>query len=98
MWRRLSMLWVLAKGDARTLWHALRHPGAPAWLKLGTALLVVYLVSPVDVIPDAVPLLGVVDDLVLIPAAIRWMLQRLPPQVLAEARHRAGASARPRHP
>lgn len=93
MWKRLSMLWLLVKGDARQLWFALKHPEAPAWLKLGTLLLVVYLVSPLDLIPDALPLLGVVDDLVLIPAVIRWMLKRLPAEVRAEASRRASPRA-----
>ena len=61
-WKRISALWLLVKGDARRLWFALRHPDAPGWLKLGTGLLLLYLVSPVDLIPDALPLLGVVDD------------------------------------
>lgn len=78
MWKRLALLWLLIKGDARRLWHALRHPLAPAWLKWGTALIVLYLVSPLDLIPDAIPFLGVVDDLIVVPAAIRWMLNRLP--------------------
>lgn len=85
MWKRLSMLWVLVKGDARRLWFALRHPDAPAWLKVGTALIFLYLVSPVDLIPEALPLVGVIDDLVLVPAAVRWMLGRLPAQVRAAA-------------
>jgi uncharacterized membrane protein YkvA (DUF1232 family) len=90
MWKRISTLWLLVKGDARRLYFALRHPDAPGWLKFGTALLLLYLVSPVDFIPDAVPLLGVVDDLVLIPSAIRWMLGRLPAHVRAHADRRAG--------
>ncbi len=81
MFKRLSMLWMLVRGDARRLWWALRHPDAPGWLKLGTVGLVVYLVSPVDLIPDMMPLLGVVDDIVIIPAAIRWMLSRLPASI-----------------
>lgn len=81
MFKRLSMLWVLVKGDLKHLWFALRHPQSPAWLKVGTALLVLYLVSPVDLLPDAIPFLGVVDDLVLIPAVIRFMLKRLPAQL-----------------
>jgi len=85
MWKRWSALWLLVRTDARTLWFALCHPQAPAWLKGGTALLLLYLVSPIDLIPDAIPLLGVVDDLVLIPAAVRLMLKYLPPQILAEA-------------
>jgi uncharacterized membrane protein YkvA (DUF1232 family) len=98
MWKRLSMLWVLVKGDARRLWFALRHPDAPAWLKAGTALVLLYLVSPIDLIPETLPLIGVVDDLVLLPAAIRWMLGRLPAHIRQAAdAHVDGASHRPRH-
>jgi len=89
MWKRVVVLWRVVRGDARRLWFALRHPGAPAWLKLGTALLVLYLLSPVDLIPDAIPLLGVVDDLVLVPLAIRWLLGRLPEHIRADAERRA---------
>ena len=78
MLKRLSVLWVAVRGDARRLWVALRHPEAPLWLKLGSAGLVLYLISPVDLLPDVIPVLGMVDDLVLIPLAMRWMLGRLP--------------------
>ncbi len=88
MFKRLSMLWLLVKGDLRRLWFALRHPQAPRWLKLGTALLVLYLISPVDLLPDAIPFIGVVDDLVIIPAVIRWMLNRLPPELRQAADQR----------
>jgi len=83
-WKRLSVLWSVVKGDARQLWRALRHPQSPGWLKLGTAGLMLYLISPVDLIPDVVPLLGVIDDMVILPLALRWMLGRLPAQVRAD--------------
>lgn len=79
MLKRLTVIWAVLRGDARQLWFALRHPAAPGWLKLGTALLALYVLSPIDLIPDVLPLVGVVDDLVLVPLAIRWMLRRLPP-------------------
>ena len=88
--KRLVMLWRLVRGDARRLWFALRHPAAPTWLKVGTALIVVYVLSPIDLIPDAIPLLGVVDDLVLVPLAMRWLLARLPQEIRADAARRAG--------
>lgn len=78
MWKRTVLLWRIVRGDARRLWLALRHPAAPAWLKVGTALLALYVISPVDLIPDVIPFLGVVDDLVLVPFAIRFLLSRLP--------------------
>ena len=81
MWKRLSLLWTLVRGDARQLWFALRHPAAPGWLKLGTVLIGLYVLSPIDLIPDALPFVGAVDDLVLVPLAIRWLLKRLPPEI-----------------
>jgi uncharacterized membrane protein YkvA (DUF1232 family) len=90
MLKRLSVIWTIARGDAKILWHALRHPQAPAWLKLGVGGLVIYLLSPVDLIPEFVPLLGVVDDVVLIPLVVGFLLRKLPTQVRADARKRAG--------
>jgi uncharacterized membrane protein YkvA (DUF1232 family) len=81
MIKRLALLWSLVRGDARQLWTALRHPQAPGWLKAGTAMIVLYVVSPIDLIPDVLPLLGIADDLVLVPLAIRFLLKRLPPQI-----------------
>jgi uncharacterized membrane protein YkvA (DUF1232 family) len=91
MWKRLSLLWTLLRGDARQLWFALRHPAAPGWLKLGTALIALYVISPIDLLPDVLPIVGMVDDLVLVPLAIRWLLKRLPPNIAqATATRRAG--------
>ncbi|MES2940591.1 MAG: YkvA family protein [Pseudomonadota bacterium] len=84
MWKRLTLLWTVVRGDARQLWFAVRHPAAPGWLKAAAALIVLYVVSPVDFIPDFIPFLGVMDDIVLVPLAIRWLLNRLPPD-LAQA-------------
>lgn len=90
MFKRVALLWTVVRGDARQLWFALGHPRAPGWLKLGAALIALYLVSPVDVIPDVLPVIGVVDDLVLIPLAIRWLLKRLPPEIAQAAALRKG--------
>ncbi len=84
MFKRLAILWTVVRGDAQALWRALRHPMAPGWLKWGTAGVLLYLLSPVDLIPDIVPFLGVVDDIVLVPLAIRFMLKKLPAALRAE--------------
>ena len=81
MWKRWLLLWRVIRGDARHLYHALRHPRAPLWLKLGTAGIVLYVISPIDLIPDFIPVVGVIDDLVLVPLAIRFLLNRLPPEM-----------------
>jgi len=91
MLKRLTLLWTVLRGDARLLWFALRHPDAPGWLKWGTALIALYLFSPIDLIPDVLPVIGMVDDLVLVPLAIRWLLKRLPPEIVqAATRRRTG--------
>ena len=83
MFKRLTLLWTVLRGDARQLWAALRHPAAPRWLKLGAALIVLYVLSPIDLVPDFLPGIGLVDDIVLVPLAIRWLLRRLPPGIAA---------------
>lgn len=90
MWKRLSLLWVVVKGDARVLWHALKHPQSPRWVKFAVAGVALYLLSPVDVIPDVLPFFGVVDDIVLIPLALRWILKKLPPAIRESAERAAG--------
>ena len=81
MWKRAAVLWSVVRGDARLLWLALKHPLSPGWLKPAVALMVLYVLSPVDLIPDVIPLLGLVDDVVLLPLAIRFVLKRLPLRV-----------------
>lgn len=78
MLKRLALLWTLVRGDAQRLWRALRHPQAPLWLKLGTVGLVIYVISPIDLIPDLIPFLGIADDLVLVPLGVRFLLSKLP--------------------
>ena len=84
MFKRFALLWSLVKGDARLLWRALRHPQSPGWLKLGVAGLVLYVLSPIDLIPDVIPIVGVLDDVVLVPLVIGWLLRRLPASLRAD--------------
>ena len=95
MWKRLSVRWVVVKGDVRRLGFALGHPQAPGWLKGGAAALVLYLVSPIDLIPDVLPVIGVLDDLVIVPLVLRWLLARLPAEIRAYADQRAGGATAP---
>ena len=97
MWKRLSVLWLAVRGDAKRLWYALGHPEAPVWLKAGAAAIVLYLLSPINLVPDMIPILGVVDDLVIVPMALRWLLSRLPTHVREHAEARA-SGAKPQSP
>jgi uncharacterized membrane protein YkvA (DUF1232 family) len=88
MFKRLTLLWTVLRGDVRTLWAALRHPAAPRWLKIGAAMIVLYVLSPIDLVPDFIPGIGFIDDVVLVPLAIRWLLKRLPPELAAAVARR----------
>jgi uncharacterized membrane protein YkvA (DUF1232 family) len=54
---------------------------SPGWLKWGVAGVVLYLLSPIDLIPDFIPVIGVMDDIILVPLAIRWLLGKLPQRI-----------------
>ncbi|SOZ49244.1 conserved hypothetical protein, DUF1232 [Cupriavidus taiwanensis] len=92
MLKRFSALWTLVRRDGRLFWYALRHPDAPAWLKPAAIGLLFYVISPIDLVPDVVAGLGLVDDVVLIPLAVHLILKRLPPHILRQAQARATAT------
>jgi uncharacterized membrane protein YkvA (DUF1232 family) len=77
------------KRDAMTLWFARRHPRTPWAAKAVAAFVVAYALSPIDLIPDFIPVLGYVDDVLLLPALIWLALRLLPDDVLADARAEA---------
>ena len=77
--------------EAHTVWLAARDPRTPLLAKLVGLLVAAYALSPVDLVPDFIPVLGLLDDALLIPAGV-WLFARLvPPALLAE--HRATAQA-----
>jgi uncharacterized membrane protein YkvA (DUF1232 family) len=88
--RRETYALFLAYRDPRVPWHA----------KVFAAAVVAYAFSPLDLIPDFVPVLGYVDDLVLVPLGIALALKMIPAEVMAESRARAHetlAQDRPRN-
>ena len=79
------------KAQLLTLWFCRSHPGTPWYAKALAALVVAYAFSPIDLIPDFIPVLGYLDDLILVPLGIYFTLRLIPPQVVLEARQRADA-------
>jgi len=77
------------KAEAYALYLAARHPGTPWYTKLFIAAVAAYAFSPIDLIPDFVPVLGYLDDLVLVPLGIALAIKMVPPSVLMECRMRA---------
>jgi uncharacterized membrane protein YkvA (DUF1232 family) len=77
------------KRDGVTLWFAGKHPGAPWHAKALGLFVVAYALSPIDLIPDFIPVLGYVDDALLLPALIWLAVRLLPREVLAQCRAQA---------
>ncbi|MBC3787772.1 YkvA family protein [Spirosoma utsteinense] len=79
------------KAEAFTLYYAYRDPRTPWPAKALIALTLGYLFSPIDLIPDFIPVLGLLDDLLLVPLLIRLSLRLIPAVVIAESRLKAQA-------
>ena len=77
------------KRDAVTLWFACRDPATPWLPKALCWFTVAYALSPIDLIPDFIPVLGYLDDVLLLPALIWLAVRMLPPEVIARSRERA---------
>jgi uncharacterized membrane protein YkvA (DUF1232 family) len=76
---RLLRLWRLSGRDLRLLWFAMKHPRRPLWLLPAAIAMGVYAIEPFNF---AIPVLGLVDDLVVLPLALHALLKLLPPEIL----------------
>ena len=79
------------KRDVVAIAFAIRDPRVPWYAKAVGACVVAYALSPIDLIPDFVPVLGYLDDLVLVPLGLLLVLRLIPADILAE--HRVAAAA-----
>ena len=77
------------KRETYAMYLVARHPQTPWYVKLFVAGVVAYAFSPIDLIPDFIPVLGYLDDLILIPLGIAMAIRLTPPEILAECRAKA---------
>lgn len=80
------------KRESLALYYAARDPRTPWYAKLLAGAVVAYALSPIDLIPDFIPVLGYLDELLLLPLGIWLALRLVPAAVLADARRRAEAT------
>jgi uncharacterized membrane protein YkvA (DUF1232 family) len=80
------------KKDVFAVYLAAKDPRTPWYAKGLVLLIVAYALSPIDLIPDFVPVLGYLDDLIIVPGGIWLAIRLIPPEVLAESRNRADGS------
>ncbi len=81
--------------NLHALWFAARHPGVPILAKLVIGLVVAYALSPIDLVPDFIPVLGWLDDLVLVPLGLWLAIRLIPAGIWRECQARAHPQ---RHP
>lgn len=77
---------------------ACKDPRVPWYARVLAACVVGYAFSPIDLIPDFIPILGYVDDLILLPLGIALVIKMIPPTVMAECREKARVADRQRRP
>jgi uncharacterized membrane protein YkvA (DUF1232 family) len=79
------------KAQLVTLWFCRSHPETPLIAKISAALVLAYAFSPIDLIPDFIPVIGYLDDLIIVPAGIYLTLRLIPEPVKAQSRLKAEA-------
>jgi uncharacterized membrane protein YkvA (DUF1232 family) len=84
------------KRDLVAVYHAARDPRTPRLAKVLGLAVVAYALSPIDLIPDVIPVLGLLDDVILVPLGLILVMRLIPSAVLAE--HRANAARDERLP
>jgi uncharacterized membrane protein YkvA (DUF1232 family) len=80
------------KQEQLAIYIACKDPRVPWYARVFAGFVVAYALSPIDLIPDVIPILGYLDDLILVPLGIILVLKMIPPAVLAECREKAEAA------
>jgi uncharacterized membrane protein YkvA (DUF1232 family) len=84
-------IWARAlKRDAYAIYLAARSPNTPWYVKVLATVVAAYAFSPIDLIPDFIPVVGYLDDLILVPLGIWLVVSLIPEQAMAEYRAKAG--------
>lgn len=83
------------KLDVHAVYLAARDPRVPWYAKAIAVCVAVYALSPIDLIPDFIPVLGYLDDVIIVPLGILLVFKLVPPEIMAEHRAAASAASRP---
>jgi len=95
-WIERAKQWArLIKRDVVALWIAAQDRRTPVLAKLVAGAVAAYALSPIDLIPDFIPILGYLDDLVIVPLGILLAVRLVPPSLMQEFRDQASARERP---
>ncbi len=96
--RSLRQLAQHLKRDTYAVYLASKDPRVPWYAKALAIAIVAYAFSPIDLIPDFIPIIGYLDDLLIVPTGIWILIKLIPPQVFSECRQKAQAIINQKHP
>ena len=82
------------KRDVHAVWLAARDPRTPLLAKVLALIVAAYAVSPIDLIPDFIPIIGYLDDLIIMPLGIMLVVRLIPAEVMCEHRESAAQASR----
>ncbi|WP_396216188.1 YkvA family protein [Exiguobacterium sp.] len=88
MLERMKRIARRMKQQLSVLSYAIEHPRLPRHIKWGIIALIAYTVSPIDLIPDFLPVIGLLDDLLLVPLGIYFIIRSIPKEILTQAQRR----------
>ena len=91
MWESLKQWGRRIKRDVVAVYFAARDPATPCLVRVLALTVAAYALSPIDLIPDFIPVLGYLDDLLIVPLGLIAVIRLLPPEVLTASRAKAGA-------
>lgn len=80
------------KQETYAIYLACKHPRVPWYARILASCVVAYAFSPIDLIPDFIPVLGYLDDIIIVPVGIWLVLKMIPPAVLVECRQKAAVT------
>jgi len=80
------------KNETYAIYIACKDPRVPWYARVFAGFVVAYAFSPIDLIPDVIPIWGYLDDLILVPLGIMLVIKMIPPDVLAQCREKAEAA------
>jgi uncharacterized membrane protein YkvA (DUF1232 family) len=95
MYRELKVWAKTLKRDVGALWIAARDPRTPWYAKLLAGAIAAYALSPIDLIPDFIPVLGYLDDLLIVPLGVVLVVKLIPAPLMAEYRLEAETRGKP---
>ena len=91
--KKIKQRALTLKKEVFALYYAYQDPRVPWLAKVWIAVVVGYAFSPIDLIPDFIPVIGLLDDLLLVPIGIAIALKMIPPEVMIDARAKAEQSS-----